>query len=134
MDNVLLMVAMLGIPAIVILVPLGLRSWERRRILDAVMAASNAGQPVPAQLIEALIAGSRGKEQHPREARDRRRGILLIGTALVFMTTGFALFALLTAVHVHEGVPAGIALAGLGFVPGVIGGTYLWLSKHAPAG
>jgi hypothetical protein len=132
--DVLMTLVVLGIPATVILVPLALRSWERRRILDAVMSASSAGQPVPAQLVETLISGQRDKApQASRAERDRRRGTLLVGTGLTFVALGIALLAMLISVHVAEGVPAGIAVAALGLIPGLIGASYLWLAHTAKA-
>ncbi len=113
------LVVILIIPAIVILTPLILRSWERRRILDAVMAASNAGQPVPAPVIEALIAGTRSKQiPPPRHERDFRRGIFLMAVGGAFFSAGLVLGFILLAAGVEDPVAPGLALGGVGLFPG----------------
>lgn len=131
-DDILLPLILMGIPAIVILTPLLLRSWERRRILDAVMAASNAGQPVPAQLIEALIAGSRKSQPVPSRAeRDFRRGFFLMATGLVFVAAGVALYAIMRASGSDDAHLGGVALGAVGLFPGLIGAAYALLAQQA---
>ena len=130
--DALLTLIILSIPATVILTPLVLRSWERRRILDAVMTASDAGQAVPAPLIEALIAGNRDKRPiPPRHERDRRRGMFLMAVGGSFVAAGIVLFGVLRAAGVQEAVASALALAGVGLFPGMIGVAYALLSKQA---
>jgi hypothetical protein len=130
--DALLMLMILGIPATVILVPLALRSWERRRILDAVMAASQAGQPVPAPVIEALIAGQRDKRSiAPRHERDHRRGMFLMAVGGSFVAAGVVLFGVLRAAGVGDSLSPALALAGVGLFPGMVGVAYAILAKQA---
>lgn len=123
---------LLAIPAIVILTPLVLRSWERRRILDAVMAASNAGQTVPAAVLEALITGTRTREALlPRPTRDHRRGLFLMATGGSFFAAGLVLFAILRVADVGgSAAMAGLALGGVGLFPGMIGLAYVQLARQ----
>ena len=131
-DDILLPLILLGIPAVVILTPLLLRSWERRRILDAVMAASNAGQPVPAHLIEALIAGSRKNQPEPsRVERDFRRGFFLMATGLVFVAAGVSLYAIMRASGSDDAHLGGVALGAVGLFPGLIGAAYALLARQS---
>ncbi len=125
----------LGIPAAVILTPLVLRSWERRRILDAVMAASNAGQSVPAPLIEGLIAGNRDrKPQMQRHERDHRRGVVLIAICVSFAAAGVVLYAILGVSQVEDPAAPALALGGVGLFPGIIGAAYALLAKQTRSG
>jgi len=131
MDELLALIV-LGFPTAVILTPLVLRSWERRRILDAVMTASNAGQAVPAPVIEALIAGNRDKRAAmPRPEKDYRRGLLLIGTCFGFFAVALVLYAMLRIGNVEEAPMAALAVGGVGLFPGLIGATYVLLSRMA---
>lgn len=123
----------LSIPAVVILTPVILRSWERRRILDAVMSATNAGLPVPAPVLEALIAGTRNRETKPvppRHERDFRRGMFLIALGGSFVSAGLVLGFILQAAGVENPVSPGLALGSVGLFPGTIGAAYVLLSKQ----
>lgn len=131
-----LMLIILGIPAVVILTPLLLRSWERRRILDAVMAASNAGQPVPQPVLEALIASTRRADPArlpppPRHERDHRRGVFLISLGGVFAALGLMLYFILVAAEAGTAASPALALASVGLIPGLMGAAYVLLSKRA---
>jgi len=131
-----LLLIILGIPAIVILTPLLLRSWERRRILDAVMAAASAGQPVPEPVLEALIASTRRPDPArlpppPRHERDFRRGVFLMAVGGVFFAAGLMLYFILVAANAGTAASPALALASVGLVPGLIGAAYVLLSKRA---
>lgn len=119
----------LGIPALVILAPLLLRSLERRHMLDAVMAATEKGQTVPNDLITGLLAATRRDPAVPLPDRDQRRGVLLLAVAVVFGALGIATYAFCFAASLEEGPAAAFVVASLGLIPGVIGAAYLLLAR-----
>src|SRR5262245_52341120 len=74
--------------ALLIFLPPFLRSRERKRLLEAAMAAAEKGYPIPEGLIETLIKAS-GEQAIPTRVRDLRNGIFLIGIALGIVALSF---------------------------------------------
>jgi hypothetical protein len=134
--EVILVPAVLAIPALAILTPTWLRSQERRRILEALSAAAEKGTTLPHEHVAALLDGVQGvrparapRPRPPDHVRDMRRGTLLLALTAGVVLIGVAVSAIATASGADFGPQVFLAIASAGAIPGMIGAAYLLLSR-----
>jgi len=124
--------------AAVVLVPKYLKSRERSKLLDTLKVAYEKGQPVPAELIEALQRGDvpnvRSTTISTSES-DLRRAIVLISVGVGIALLGYGLYYGISYASEEGGAITGAAVAGCGAIPGLIGVAYLllWLARRQPS-
>ena len=99
--------------AAIVLVPSWLKSRERREMQATLRASVEKGQPLPADVIEAL---SRQNIRTPATAtRDLRWGVILLASALgigvTFYTLGIYVDPEITAFGAWAAIPGFIGLA-----------------------
>jgi hypothetical protein len=125
-----------GFLAAIIIGPRYLRSRDRARLHETLRIAYEKGQPVPPELIEALISDNNTKSPAlPTPDRDFRRGLVLVFIGLGFALAGYALYL---GIGVYDDDAAWITaecVAAVGAIPGLIGLAYLvlWLVKRNSA-
>jgi len=133
--GVLGMLIFWGFVASIILVPVYLRTRDReqaRKMLHETMRmAYEKGQPVPAELIEALQGSTDRIVNLPTRQRDLRRAILFLAIGLGFVGLGAGLGWGISFANDTGGAITGGAVAGFGAIPLFIGLAYfvLWLAK-----
>jgi hypothetical protein len=117
----------------IIVVPRYLRSREREKLHETLRIAYEKNQPVPPELIEALVNDRPAQpDTSATPDRDLRRGVVLVFIGLGFAAAAYALYL---GVYVFSEAGAwitGESVAALGAVPGFIGLAYLvlWLLKR----
>lgn len=126
MEQAMMLLAGLGVPAGLIATLAWLRLIERLRLQDLVRASVERQQPLAADMIRTL-AGT-GFSAPPRE-RDRRRGVMLAAIGVALATLGLLAFIGLWSARVDAAVAVGVILAGIGAIPGCIGAGYVILSR-----
>jgi hypothetical protein len=121
-------VCLLGFLALVVaaclLTPLVLRARERRQLYGLLATAHEKGVAAPEALLSTLAA------PRPRAGQDRRRGVLLIGLAAGLMLSGVVAFGVVSLSGEDWGMALGLAVAGLGAVPGAVGVALLALARQ----
>jgi hypothetical protein len=121
----------MGIPALVILTPIWLRSLERRKVLDAITLAAEKGFTLPAEQVTGLLAGVRpARPLPPDHVRDTRRGVLLLAIAVAVVVIAVAVSSIVRMSNEPEA--AGIVFAAVSSVaalPAMVGGAYLLLAR-----
>lgn len=101
-----------------VLVPIWLKSRERRDMQETVRHALDKGQELPADLVEAIAKAS---QRPPATAQtDLRRGVIWIAIAAGVATLGWT-------IGLHEGEAVGPML-GLASIPGFLGLAFILLS------
>ena len=124
--------------AAVIIGPRYLRSRDRDKLHETLRIAYEKGQPVPPELIDALV--NEPKEQRQRELlptpdRDFRRGLVLVFIGVGFAAAAYAMYLGISVFSETGAWITGECIAAVGAIPGFIGVAYLllWLAKrHAP--
>jgi hypothetical protein len=118
----------------VILVPVWLRSRERRRLYDTVRVAYEAGQSLTPDLILALRAGAAEAAIPPAE-RDLRTGVLFLAAGLGTVGLGYGLWYGLTTVDEPSAYATGLWLSGVGALVCLIGLVHIafWLARRGRA-
>lgn len=117
--------------AAVILVPMYLRHQDRQRLHEALRIAYDKGQPVPPELIEALLSRTPIRPMSTPD-RDLRLAVVLISIGLGFAGLGYGLWYGLMSVDDTAAYVSGGSTAGFGAIPGLIGLGYLvlWLARR----
>lgn len=136
--NVLVPFFFFGFLAIVIIGPRYLRSRDRDKLHETLRIAYEKGQPVPPELIEALISDGGGDARQPRTSapdRDLRRGLVLLFVGLGIALAGYALYLGIDVFSDDAAWVTGECVAAAGAIPGAIGVAYLalWLIKRNSA-
>lgn len=110
----------LGIPAVVILVPVYLGFHARMALMQLVRDAAEAGNPVSAETIHAL------RTAPPKSFnRDLRRGALLLAIGIALLLMGVTAFVMMAGSEAAAGT--GVVLSGLGIIPSCLGAAFLFL-------
>lgn len=125
MESAVQMFIGLGTPATVIVLLFWFRTLERLRAMAVVRAAAEAQQAMSPEAIRALTGGF---ATPPRE-RDRRRGVMLVSICGAFAMIGVLACIGSASMGFDGAVAVGVALAGIGAIPGCVGGAYVILSK-----
>ncbi|MNL49324.1 hypothetical protein D3C87_1722500 [compost metagenome] len=102
----------------IVLVPVWLKSKERKEMQATLRSAIEKGQPLPPEVIDAL---SKENIKAPATAsRDLRVGVILLAVSLGFALFGYAVsFAEMDAFY---------PLVGIAAIPGTIGLAFIVLS------
>jgi len=125
----------LAFPAAVILLPLYWRGLERRQLIAVVRQASERGEPVPVELLDALTRGLSTKSGLTTPQQDFRRGIFLLAIALGLGLIGVGAFFGVNSMEGAQGaLPTGIIIASLGAIPGCVGIAYIVLGLQTRIG
>lgn len=119
---------------IIIVGPRYLRSRDRDKLHETLRIAYEKGQPVPPELIEALISDNK-PSRLPTPDRDFRRGLVLVFIGLGFALGGYALYLGISVFNEDAAWITGECVAAVGAIPGFIGLAYLvlWLAKRNSA-
>jgi hypothetical protein len=72
----------------IVVVPAILKSRERQKLAEAMRIALERGQPMPAELIEAMSSNVREPKLPPSPQRDLRTGIIWVGVSLGLVALG----------------------------------------------
>jgi len=98
--------------AALVIVPRYLKSQERLRLQDTLRSAIEKGQPLPAEVVEAISSDARSKPP-PSPQRDLRTGIVWLGVAVGLAVFGWAIG--------YEEPDATYPMLGIAAFPGFIG-------------
>ena len=120
-----LMVIFGGIAAIVV-GPSWIKSRDRKEVQATIRAAIEKGQPLPAEVIDAM--SKEATRNIPSRSRDLRRGVIWIAVGV-----GLAAFSLLSSMgwsgdDWDASVHVGNGLLGLAAIPATIGIAFIVLS------
>jgi hypothetical protein len=119
--------------AAIIIGPRFLRSRDRDKLHETLRIAYEKGQPVPPELIDALVNDERHTQPFvPTPDRDFRRGLVLVFIGLGFAAAAYALYLGISVFSETGAWITGECVAAIGAVPGFIGLAYLllWLAKR----
>jgi hypothetical protein len=119
--------------AAIIIGPRFLRSRDRDKLHETLRIAYEKGQPVPPELIDALVNDERRTPAFvPTPDRDFRRGLVLVFIGLGFAAAAYALYLGISVFSDTGAWITGECVAAVGAVPGFIGLAYLllWLAKR----
>lgn len=123
--------------AAVIIGPRYLRSRDRDKLHETLRIAYEKGQPVPPELIDALVNEPKPQQREflATPDRDFRRGLVLVFIGIGFAAAAYALYLGISVFSETGAWITGECIAAVGAIPGFIGVAYLllWLAKrHAP--
>jgi Domain of unknown function (DUF6249) len=122
MDGNFIPVALFGMIAAIVIVPVWLRSKERKEMQATLRSAIDKGQPLPSEVIEAL---SREHIKPPATAaRDLRVGVILLAVSIGIALFGYAF----TFIGGFEESKVSFPIIGLSAIPGMIGLAFIVLS------
>ncbi len=120
--------------AAVVIGPRYLRSRDRDKLHETLRMAYEKNQPVPPELVAALISQERPSStpQTPTPDRDFRRGFVLLFIGLGFAAAAYALFLGISVFSESGAWITGECVAAAGAIPGFIGLAYLtlWLFRR----
>jgi hypothetical protein len=120
-----------GVVAAIFIVPAWLRTRDRERARDALhqtlRAAYDRGQPVPAELVEALQTQVDRKVVVGSAERDLRRAIVFLAIGLGLVGLGAGLWYGISFASDIGGAVTGGIVAGTGAIPAFLGLAYLVL-------
>ena len=114
--------AVFGSLVAIVVGPSWLKSRERREIQQTVRVALEKGQPLPAEVIEALSKDI--VKNLPSRSKDLRRGVLILSAAIGVALLGYA-------IGTREG-DAVYPMLGVAAIPGMIGLAFIVLSFFNP--
>lgn len=126
MEQAMMLLAGLGVPAGLVAALAWFHLIERLRLQDLVRALAERQQPLTAEMVRTLAG--RGFSAPPRE-RDRRRGVMLAAVGAALAILGLLAFIGLWSAGVTGAVAVGVILAGVGAIPGCVGAGYVILSR-----
>ena len=114
------------VPGLVFVLTAYLRSRERIRLLDVILATSQAGQPVSPELIRSLP----GVREVPAPQLDFRRGVMLIAIGAALAAIGLCVFFAIASENGSGPVAWALAIAAVGAIPACIGVALVILSRE----
>ena len=116
MSGILVPIAFFAMIAAIFIVPGWLKSQERSRLHDTLKASIDKGQPIPAEIIEAITSDVKVRRA-PSPDRDLRVGIIWLGVGVGLAAMGVALgFDEPDATYPLLGVAAFPGFIGLAFI------------------
>ena len=114
--EILIPIAFFAMIAAIVVLPNYFKSQERQKMADTLRAAIDRGQPLPAEVVNAI---SSGVKPPPSPGRDLRIGIIWLGVAI-----GLAAFGLVLGFAEPDATFPMIACAAF---PGFIGLAFIVL-------
>lgn len=111
MEDVLVPIFLFGSIAAAVIAPFYFRSRDRAKLLETVRVAYDRGQPVPAELVEAMQA--RQKPVRPSAETDLRSGVIWLAVGL-----GVAFFGWMMGFQEDDAV---YPLVGMASIPVLVG-------------
>ena len=100
--------------AAIVIVPRYFKSMERQKMAETLKAAIEAGQPLPAEVVDAISSGVRAP---PTPSRDLRTGIIWLGVGVGLAAMGWAIgFEEPDAAYPMVGIACFPAFIGLAFI------------------
>jgi hypothetical protein len=127
----LVAVAFFAMIAAIVIVPKWLRERDRARMYDTLRVAYEKGQPVPPEMVDAMLRpASAGDLPEPvvfdtPAHRDLRRGVIWLAIGIGFVAVGAAFYAGLYYVGGAQETFA--SFAAIGAIPACVGIAYLGL-------
>lgn len=110
--------------AAIVVIPSWLKSQERQKLVETMRIALERGQPMPAELIEAMSSNVREPKLPPSPQRDLRTGIIWVGVSLGLVALGLIVGL--------EEPDASYWFIGFAAFPGFVGLAYVvlgWLNR-----
>lgn len=86
--EILVPIAFFAMIAAIVIVPRYFRSLERQKMAETLRAAIERGQPLPAEVVDAMSTNVRSPGLPPSPQRDLRTGIVWLGVALGLVALG----------------------------------------------
>jgi hypothetical protein len=115
--DILIPLAFFAMVAAIVIAPRYFRSIERQKLADTLRVAMEKGQPLPAEIIEAMSSNVRSTGMPASPQRDMRTGIIWLGIAAGFVALGaIAGFEEPDVTYWMLGLAAFPAFIGLAFV------------------
>lgn len=121
MSEVLIPLALFAMIAVIVVVPIWLKSRERRELQTTLRTAIDKGQPLPPEVIEAM---TKNVKVAPTSVSDMRTGIIWLAVGIGFGVFGFILG--------FEESDAYYPILGIASIPVVIGLAFIALSFVNP--
>lgn len=119
MEGILVPIAFFAMIAAIVVVPRYFRSMERQKMAETIRSAIENGQPLPAEVVDAMTSDIRPKGLPPSPQRDLRTGIVWL-----FVAGGLAAFGLLIGMEEPDATYPLLAFAAF---PGFIGLAFIVL-------
>ncbi|WP_372782951.1 DUF6249 domain-containing protein [Phenylobacterium sp.] len=116
----------LVVPAVAFVITAYLRSRERIRLLDVILATSQSGHPVSAELVRSLP----GVREIPAPQLDFRRGAILIAVGAALAAIGLCAYFGIASENGGGAIAIGVAIAAMGAIPGCLGIALVVLSRE----
>ncbi len=91
MTPVLIVLIIFGSIASLFILPRYFKSVERQKMAETLRIAIEKGQPLPAEVIEAMSSNVRNPGLPPSPQRDLRTGIIWLGVGIGFAALGAVL-------------------------------------------
>jgi hypothetical protein len=121
--------------AVIIVGPRYLRAREREKLHETLRIAYEKGQPVPPELISALVKEPSDAPRPPAPDADFRRGLVMVFVGLGFAAAAYALYLGISVFSEDAAWITAECVAAVGAIPGFIGVAYLilWFAKRSAA-
>ena len=119
--TILIPISMFAMIAAIVIVPSWLKSRERSEMQSTLRTAIDKGQPMPAEIIDAL---TKTVKTPPTALSDLRVGVIWLAIGIGFAAFGFMIG--------FEDSDAFHPMLGVGMIPGIIGLAYIVLSFLNP--
>jgi hypothetical protein len=114
---VLIPFGFMAMVAAIVIVPRYFRSLERQKMLEVMKAATEKGQPVPPEVMDAIASNAPAPRMAPSPSRDLRTGLVWLGVAVGLACMGWAVsFEDPDALFPFLGFSAFPAFIGLAFI------------------
>ena len=119
--TILIPISMFAMIGAIVIVPSWLKSRERREMQATLRTAIDKGQPLPAEIIDAM---TKNVKVAPTSLSDLRTGVIWLAVGL-----GIAAFGYMVG---YEEADAFQPLVGIASIPAIIGLAYIALSFVNP--
>lgn len=120
--EMLIPIAFFAMIAGIVIAPVWIKSRDRTEMQATLRAAIEKGQPLPAEVVEALSKDT--TKLPPTAARDLRTGVIMVAVSLGIGLFGYAF----QFVGGSEEAKASFPIMGMGAIPGMIGLAFITLS------
>jgi hypothetical protein len=115
--EILIPLAFFAMIAGLVIVPRYFKSMERQKMAETLRVAIEKGQPLPAEIVDAMSSNVRTPGLPPSPQRDLRTGIIWLGVGVGLAAMGLAIsFEEADALYPFLGIAAFPVFIGLAFV------------------